>query len=85
METGTLLVMSVMDLAGAPGVRTAEEGDELRKRLTELTAETNRVSPLLPANELSPFSNCPEWSSTPTWGQRSSTRGSGCGSSTSTR
>ena len=43
METGTLIVLSVLDLAGAPGVRTAEEGDELRNHLTELTAETNRV------------------------------------------
>lgn len=43
MASGTLLIFALVDLGSAPGVRTAEEGEELQQRLAELVAETNRV------------------------------------------
>ena len=43
MASGTLLIFALVDLGSAPGVRSAEEGEELQQRLAELVAETNRV------------------------------------------
>ncbi|PAV61922.1 hypothetical protein WR25_19039 isoform B [Diploscapter pachys] len=44
MASGTLLIFALVDLGSAPGVRSAEEGEELQQRLAELVAETNRNS-----------------------------------------
>ncbi|KAJ1371907.1 hypothetical protein KIN20_033944 [Parelaphostrongylus tenuis] len=42
MSSGTLLVLSVLDLGTSPGVRAAEDSTELQQRLGELVSETNR-------------------------------------------
>uniref|UniRef100_A0A1I7X9P2 Lipase_GDSL domain-containing protein n=1 Tax=Heterorhabditis bacteriophora TaxID=37862 RepID=A0A1I7X9P2_HETBA len=42
METGTLIILTLLDLGSSPGVRAAEENKELQKRLGELVTETNR-------------------------------------------
>ncbi|KAK6738293.1 hypothetical protein RB195_020418 [Necator americanus] len=42
MNSGTLIVLTLMDLGTAPGVRAAEESADLQQRLGELVAETNR-------------------------------------------
>lgn len=43
MNSGTLVVLSLLDLGTSPGVRAAEESADLQQRLGELVAETNRV------------------------------------------
>ncbi|PIO65301.1 hypothetical protein TELCIR_13038, partial [Teladorsagia circumcincta] len=42
MSSGTLLVLTLLDLGNSPGVRGAEEGGDLEQRIGELVAETNR-------------------------------------------
>uniref|UniRef100_A0A0K0D0X1 SGNH_hydro domain-containing protein n=1 Tax=Angiostrongylus cantonensis TaxID=6313 RepID=A0A0K0D0X1_ANGCA len=42
MSSGTLFVLSVLDLGTSPGVRAAEDSSELQQRLGELVSETNR-------------------------------------------
>ncbi|KAK5983711.1 hypothetical protein GCK32_022257 [Trichostrongylus colubriformis] len=42
MSSGTLLVLTLLDLGNSPGVRGAEEGGDLGQRIGELVAETNR-------------------------------------------
>ncbi|VDK56059.1 unnamed protein product [Cylicostephanus goldi] len=44
MNSGTLFVLTLLDLGSSPGVRAAEESADLQQRLGELVAETNRVS-----------------------------------------
>lgn len=44
MSSGTLVVLTLLDLGGSPGVRGAEESGDLQQRIGELVAETNRVS-----------------------------------------
>ncbi|KHJ78432.1 hypothetical protein OESDEN_21947, partial [Oesophagostomum dentatum] len=42
MNSGTLIVLTLLDLGTSPGVRAAEESADLQQRLGELVAETNR-------------------------------------------
>lgn len=42
MSSGTLVVLTLLDLGGSPGVRGAEESGDLQQRIGELVAETNR-------------------------------------------
>ncbi|VDL66531.1 unnamed protein product [Nippostrongylus brasiliensis] len=42
MSSGTLLVLTLLDLGNSPGVRGAEESADLQQRIGELVAETNR-------------------------------------------
>uniref|UniRef100_A0A7I4Y9P4 SGNH_hydro domain-containing protein n=1 Tax=Haemonchus contortus TaxID=6289 RepID=A0A7I4Y9P4_HAECO len=42
MRSGTLLVLTLLDLSSSPGVRGAEESGDLEQRIGDLVAETNR-------------------------------------------
>ncbi|KAK6058617.1 hypothetical protein COOONC_03812 [Cooperia oncophora] len=42
MHSGTLLVLTLLDLGNSPGVRGADEGSDLEQRIGELVADTNR-------------------------------------------
>lgn len=43
MSTGTLVILSLLDVSNSPGVQAAEDSDILQERLGHLIAETNRV------------------------------------------
>ncbi|CAI4233350.1 unnamed protein product [Auanema sp. JU1783] len=42
LDRGTLIVLSLMDVSSAPGVRSSEDSDDLRFRLGQLVSDTNR-------------------------------------------
>ncbi|CAD6196645.1 unnamed protein product [Caenorhabditis auriculariae] len=42
MTSGTLIVLTLMDLSSSPGIRAAEDSSQLQHRLGTLVAETNR-------------------------------------------
>lgn len=43
MESGTLVILNLLDQGNAPGIRAAEQSEELQQRISTLVSETNRV------------------------------------------